>query len=267
MAPITIWQRPPGPLNQYFNDSSYATTLRGTARCPGHALFAFFLDSLESAGVGTQSLQEFGITYNCLRQGGDRITLIGHNFGNFGARVTVNGRPCFNISHDVPQTVVSCTAPSGEAFVVCSVSLFSRFKCSCPCLIRLRRISECHDCKRHHAVAPGYEAILLVHCGASPSPSCKLFQHWFAALGHQLARRLRSVGRVDDNWLLVCRVFLFALHERKCTGILCNCPRIERRAATVGPEVYVGQTYNDRCDCIPRVSYISIEVAKSINAQ
>lgn len=53
------------------------------------------------------------MTYNCLREGGDRITLIGHNFGLQGARVTVNGRPCHSVAHDVPETVVTCTAPAG----------------------------------------------------------------------------------------------------------------------------------------------------------
>jgi hypothetical protein len=66
-----------------------------------------------SAGNGTEDVKHYGITYNCLREGGDRITLVGHNFGEAGARVTVNGRPCHSVVHDVPQTQVSCTAPAG----------------------------------------------------------------------------------------------------------------------------------------------------------
>ena len=65
------------------------------------------------AGMGTESVQHFGMTYNCLRTGGDVITLFGHNFGSFGARVTVNGRPCHSLTHVIPETVVSCVAPAG----------------------------------------------------------------------------------------------------------------------------------------------------------
>ena len=66
-----------------------------------------------SSGVGTEAVKHFGVTYNCNRAGGDRITIMGHNFGRTGARVTVNGRPCHSLVHDVPEMVVSCTAPAG----------------------------------------------------------------------------------------------------------------------------------------------------------
>ncbi len=66
-------------------------------------------------GVGTEAVQLYGVTYNCLREGGDRITITGHNFGLSGARVSVGGRPCIHLTHDVPETQVSCTAPAGTA--------------------------------------------------------------------------------------------------------------------------------------------------------
>ena len=66
-------------------------------------------------GLGTESSfnKTYGVTYNCRREGGDRITITGHNFGVSGARVTINGKPCTSLTHDVAERVVSCTAPAG----------------------------------------------------------------------------------------------------------------------------------------------------------
>ena len=67
---------------------------------------------LAGVGVPDRSLP-FGITYNCLADGGDRITLIGTNFGVSGARISVNNRPCMDVQHLEAQSVVSCTIPPG----------------------------------------------------------------------------------------------------------------------------------------------------------
>lgn len=99
VLPTQLWTRRTGALNQYFNLSTQALTLRG---------------------LGTESSfnKTYGVTYNCRREGGDRITITGHNFGVSGARVTINGKPCTSLTHDVAETVVSCTAPAGTGVSV-----------------------------------------------------------------------------------------------------------------------------------------------------
>ncbi len=69
------------------------------------------------SGLGTEAVKQFGVTYNCKREGGNRITITGHNFGLAGARVTVAGRPCTNVVHDIPEMQVSCTIPAGTTRV------------------------------------------------------------------------------------------------------------------------------------------------------
>ena len=63
---------------------------------------------------------EFGQTFNCLRSGGETITLEGEQFGQGGvigigvpARVFIGGKPCVNVTHDVnhPQQILTCISP------------------------------------------------------------------------------------------------------------------------------------------------------------
>ena len=72
---------------------------------------------MAGVGVPDRSLP-FGITYNCLLNGGDRITLSGLNFGISGARISVNNRPCMEVFHEAPQSQVSCTLPPGVPGIV-----------------------------------------------------------------------------------------------------------------------------------------------------
>ena len=56
----------------------------------------------------------YGRSYNCLRGGGERVTLEGRNFGVKGdAVVFVGGKPCVDVVHDErhPQSKLSCTTP------------------------------------------------------------------------------------------------------------------------------------------------------------
>ena len=92
------WIRPPTPLNQYFSRFNETSVTRGV-------------------GVDDDSLP-FGITYNCLIEGGDRITVKGINLGISGARIAVNNRPCLDVEHITDQTAVSCTLPPGVPGIV-----------------------------------------------------------------------------------------------------------------------------------------------------
>lgn len=92
------WIRPVGSLDQRFKYYNQTQITRGV-------------------GVVDRTLP-FGITYNCLLRGGDRITLHGINFGISGARVSVNNRPCLNVQHHEAQASVSCTTPPGVAGIV-----------------------------------------------------------------------------------------------------------------------------------------------------
>ena len=67
----------------------------------------------------------FATTFNCLRDGGERITITGINFGvfdsswsaeaetgdGFTATVTVRGRPCVDVVASIPQRQLTCTLP------------------------------------------------------------------------------------------------------------------------------------------------------------
>lgn len=57
-----------------------------------------------------------GSTYNCLRQGGEIITIEGLHFGLEGSRVTIDGLSCIDVQHDIisPQTKLTCITPSVE---------------------------------------------------------------------------------------------------------------------------------------------------------
>ena len=71
--------------------------------------------------IGLQtSPRPYATTYNCLRGGGERVTLTGTNFGVFRptwtqdtATVTVDGRPCTDVVMTVPQTQLQCNLPPG----------------------------------------------------------------------------------------------------------------------------------------------------------
>lgn len=55
----------------------------------------------------------YATTYNCLRQGGETITVEGKYFGESGSQITIDGIKCKNVRHDTssPQTKITCTTP------------------------------------------------------------------------------------------------------------------------------------------------------------
>eukprot|EP00939_MAST-03C_sp_MAST-3C-sp1_P002380 g2380.t1 len=54
---------------------------------------------------------EYAAAFNCVREGGERITISGENFGTDHAIVTVDGEDCINVVHVVPETTLVCTLP------------------------------------------------------------------------------------------------------------------------------------------------------------
>ncbi len=70
-----------------------------------------------------QTSHPYSSTYNCLRRGGDEITIEGHNFGLGGingsgapAHVYIDGEPCTYVKHDIhdPQRKLSCITPNSS---------------------------------------------------------------------------------------------------------------------------------------------------------
>jgi hypothetical protein len=55
----------------------------------------------------------YATTYNCVRTGGQRITLVGKNFDVSNAEVFVGGVPCTSVVHTIPEVEVQCTLPPG----------------------------------------------------------------------------------------------------------------------------------------------------------
>jgi hypothetical protein len=68
-----------------------------------------------------------GITSDCERIGGTRITVTGQNFGYELSNVLIAGQSCSNVVHDtlIPHQRVTCTTPSGSD-VLQSVALIQR---------------------------------------------------------------------------------------------------------------------------------------------
>lgn len=64
----------------------------------------------------------------CNRQGGDRIMLIGDNFGQTGATISIGGLTCTNPIHSTsnPHREITCTTP-GDASVDRPVTLLQRY--------------------------------------------------------------------------------------------------------------------------------------------
>ena len=66
----------------------------------------------------------FASSYNCLRQGGETITIEGIHFGGGGikdfgapAHVYIDGRPCLHVTHDeyIPEKQLTCITPAMES--------------------------------------------------------------------------------------------------------------------------------------------------------
>jgi hypothetical protein len=56
----------------------------------------------------------YATSYNCHREGGQRISITGINFGASDAAVTVGGQPCTNVVHTKAETELQCTLPAGN---------------------------------------------------------------------------------------------------------------------------------------------------------
>ena len=60
--------------------------------------------------------EKYAATYNCLRAGGERITITGVNFGEYQpALVFIDGKRCTDVQHKRPQEVLTCVTPPGSA--------------------------------------------------------------------------------------------------------------------------------------------------------
>ena len=60
--------------------------------------------------------EKYAATYNCLRAGGERITITGVNFGEYKpALVFVDGKRCTDVQHKRQQEVLTCVTPPGSA--------------------------------------------------------------------------------------------------------------------------------------------------------
>ena len=73
-----------------------------------------------TAWLHRNSSLEFGQAFNCLRSGGETITLEGKHFGQGGVlgigspgHVFIAGKPCVNVTHDVnhSQQILTCISP------------------------------------------------------------------------------------------------------------------------------------------------------------
>jgi len=53
---------------------------------------------------------------DCKREGGDKVTLVGENFGAGGAQVLLNGEACDSVTHDDsdPHRKLVCVLPKGK---------------------------------------------------------------------------------------------------------------------------------------------------------
>jgi hypothetical protein len=50
-------------------------------------------------------------TYNCVREGGERISISGKHFGSSDAIVTIDGVECLDVVHVIPEVELQCTLP------------------------------------------------------------------------------------------------------------------------------------------------------------
>jgi hypothetical protein len=89
-----------GVNNKYFNDSR--VDIYGTPD---------FTALTDDATAQIQD-EEYAATFNCQRQGGERVTLSGHNFGDAGAFVYIGGEICTDLVHEEPGISISCTTPT-----------------------------------------------------------------------------------------------------------------------------------------------------------
>jgi hypothetical protein len=77
--------------------------------------FADFASAVQLRDRGTDNTSlPWGVTYNCLRSGGDTVVVKGTNLGVVGSRVSVGGAPCTHVRHNPasPNTELACRVPS-----------------------------------------------------------------------------------------------------------------------------------------------------------
>ena len=57
----------------------------------------------------------YATTYNCVRRGGETITIVGTYLGTEGSTVSVGGVPCLATQHAAAETVMTCIVPPRPA--------------------------------------------------------------------------------------------------------------------------------------------------------
>ena len=99
-----------GCINKYYNDVNlgYGDSNLTSTKIVINTYQVLFRTTFKS-----RTDRSYATTFNCMRSGGQRITIVGSNFGTADASVTVAGRPCTNVVHVQPQTIVQCTLPPG----------------------------------------------------------------------------------------------------------------------------------------------------------
>jgi hypothetical protein len=83
----------------------------------GYALNQYFAtidDALKRVNASVDSTLPFASTYNCARQGGDRIVITGLHFGVAIPRVRIDGEICSHVLILHKQVSISCITPPGQ---------------------------------------------------------------------------------------------------------------------------------------------------------
>jgi hypothetical protein len=83
-----------GAGNKYFDDSDFLAT--------------------NDLSGSVDKTKEYAAAFNCLRSGGERITITGINFGQDHAIVSVDGVDCVDVEQPVPELEIHCTLQSEE---------------------------------------------------------------------------------------------------------------------------------------------------------
>jgi len=100
-----------GCLNRYSTQPSLNPPVADLR--PSETLINGYLSTVKTAYGDLSSAYPYAGTYNCLRAGGERLTLRGRHLGTSIAppTIAIGGQPCSQVEVDVDEEQVSCTLP------------------------------------------------------------------------------------------------------------------------------------------------------------
>ncbi len=98
-----------GCLNQFYDTANLAAA--DGALIPTQRLTNDFLVSTTFEQAPWDGSKPFATTYNCLRGGGETLTLQGTHMGEAGTNVYIGGRPCRDLRVVVPEYELTCVLP------------------------------------------------------------------------------------------------------------------------------------------------------------